>query len=323
MLVEAALLKAIGYCGKQKTLADLIGEDPDKISYWLNRGKRIPFHSAVAIEKATQGKVSRYDLAPYARINRKPMNKQTPLADDTKRLTISERVAIGLSMEQSLGNRRGVRNDVLSTKKRTQLRRICAQVEPTIPEPDLELLCVKGKTSQLVAKETGFSSRDTYLRAKKVVTAGIFQLVEAMDKKNISIATAAALAELPPAEQESLLAKGKKEILALIQKKSHPQTSPASLLAFLKDERLKTAEQQHLMPLRLVLLSLLLQCDTSGHFPWQSDERDDLLTFVPLQIEAIQEQLIDLGWLKKTQKDQKMMGHLNQMEIRLWQKFVL
>lgn len=51
------------------------------------------------------------------------------------------------------------------------------------------------------------------------MTLGIFQLVEAMDKRSISIATAAVLAGLSPAEQESLLAKSKKEIRALFRNK--------------------------------------------------------------------------------------------------------
>lgn len=117
LLAETALLKAIGYCGKQKRLADLIGETPDKISYWLNRGKRIPFHSAAAIEKATQGYVSRYDLAPYARITRKIKNEYELLEINRLQMSISQRVAMALSIEQSLGNAKGTRSASISAKK--------------------------------------------------------------------------------------------------------------------------------------------------------------------------------------------------------------
>src|SRR6266478_2879751 len=68
MSVEKSLFKAIKLCGnKQKNLAVAIGESPDKIRYWLNKCKRVPFHNAIAIEKITNGQVSRFDLAPYAR----------------------------------------------------------------------------------------------------------------------------------------------------------------------------------------------------------------------------------------------------------------
>ena len=324
MLVESALRNAIEWCGnKQKVLAELIGEDPDKISYWLNRAKRIPFHSAVAIEKATQGNVSRYDLAPYARVHRKPALEQESLENHGAHLTISQRVVMGLSVEKTLGNRRGIRSDLIIDKKQPELRRICAQVAQESEGLDVEVSEMKGKTTDLTAKNVGFSSRDTYLRAKKVVCSGIFKLVEAMDNKKISIATAAALAELPPTEQESLLSKSKKEILALLQKKSCKQTSPASTLTFLKDEKLKTAEQQHRTPLRLMLLVLLLQCDTSGYFPLDTDPcESDLLAHVPLKKESILTQLIELGWIKKVTLKQKILGQLTHQETLSWQKFV-
>lgn len=71
MSVEQSLFKAIKLCGnKQKNLAAAIGESPDKIRYWLNKCKRVPFHNAIAIEKVTDGQVSRFDLAPYARSHR-------------------------------------------------------------------------------------------------------------------------------------------------------------------------------------------------------------------------------------------------------------
>lgn len=62
MLVDQSLRKAIKlYGNKQKTLAKAIGENPDKIRYWLNSCGRIPFHNAIAIEIATSGQVSRFD----------------------------------------------------------------------------------------------------------------------------------------------------------------------------------------------------------------------------------------------------------------------
>lgn len=65
--MEAALFKVIRYCRSQRKLAKLLGVKPDKISYWVNHAKTIPFEYALAMEELTNGLVSRYELAPYAR----------------------------------------------------------------------------------------------------------------------------------------------------------------------------------------------------------------------------------------------------------------
>src|SRR5579871_4985391 len=101
MLVEQSLYKAIKLCGgKQRKLADAIGESADKVRYWLNSGKRIPFHNAIAIEQATQGQVSRFDLAPYARLKNNRLHEM-PLPAPSIVPSISERVAIGMAFEDS------------------------------------------------------------------------------------------------------------------------------------------------------------------------------------------------------------------------------
>jgi len=88
-----------------------------------------------------------------------------------KDFTPSERVAIGKAMEAKFGERRGRQNP-----------RNCAEL--------------KGDdTREIAAKRAGFSSKDTYERAKKVVDAGVPELVEAMDMGDISVSTAAVVAQ--------------------------------------------------------------------------------------------------------------------------------
>lgn len=323
MLVQAALLKAIKYCGsKQKKLAELLGEDPDKISYWLNRAKQIPFHQAIAIEKITQGLVSRYDLAPYARL--KTQSLKVEVSEKTS-LTISERAAVGIDLEKQWGKRQGSRSDLTfkaqssrpkETKASDALRRNRTQV--------------KGKTSALVAKEAGFASRDSYMRAKKVVQKGIFQLVQAMDKRLISISMASEIADLPPDQQSQLLTKNSHEIKILLAvlrenlRKKRPLTTqskrqknfqllnqPEFLSRLIEHPELIAAEQQQQLPLRLPLIGLLMYCDASGCFPWDSEKiKNDLLPFVQIDFEQVLTSLSLLGFIKKIEESKKWMGKM-------------
>lgn len=238
-----ALLKAIKYCDRnQRKLAELIGEKPDKISYWLNRAKQIPFHQAIAIEKVTHGLVSRYELAPYAL--RRMKRNINPTSDDPAKLTLSQRGSIAIQLEKQLGNRRGV-------------RRKCAH---------------KGKTSALAAKEAGFSSRDTYMRVKKVLQQGIPELIKAMDDHTISIFLAAKISALPSGEQMVLIKKPRKEILNSI---THDQenlfmarirTIKSELF---RDEKLFESEKKYKLPLRIAFVGLLTCCDREGRFHWK------------------------------------------------------
>lgn len=181
MLVEKTLFKAIKYYGnKQIKLAQAIGENPDKIRYWLNRHGRIPFHNAIAIELATNGYVSRYDLAPYARCKHNLKNYQT------QKISISEQVSIGVAFEESI------------------LRK--------------NFNAFKGRTDVITAKLAGFGNHVSYRQAKKVVSQGIFKLVQAMDDRFISISTAAVIATLTPEQQEEIIQLNKKEIIDIVKK---------------------------------------------------------------------------------------------------------
>jgi len=113
-----------------------------------------------------------------------------------KAFTTSERVAIGKALEEQLGERRG--GDT-------------SKGEQSNPQNSSEW---KGKeTRELAAKQAGFGSHYTYQQAKDVVENGAPELVEAMDRGEVSVSAAADVATLPKEEQAEIVARGEKEIL--------------------------------------------------------------------------------------------------------------
>ena len=117
-------------------------------------------------------------------------------------IPISERVAIAINIENKLGKHQGRRRDLASDRSKT----------PDIPDKFLALCSeVNGVTDAIAAKLAKFSSRDTYRRAKVVVTKGIPELIQAMDNKKISISKAASIAKLMVEQQQYFLEHGSKE----------------------------------------------------------------------------------------------------------------
>lgn len=103
-----------------------------------------------------------------------------------KDFTPSERVAIGEAIEAELGNRQGQRTDI---------------------EPVQNFAQVEGKkTREVAAEAAGFGNAETYRQAKKVVSEGAEELVEAMDRGEIAVSTAARIVELPPEDQKEIVA---------------------------------------------------------------------------------------------------------------------
>ena len=58
------LEKAVELVGSQAELARRIGKKQAHIWNWLNRDGRIPADMVLAVERATDGKVSRHELRP-------------------------------------------------------------------------------------------------------------------------------------------------------------------------------------------------------------------------------------------------------------------
>ncbi|MER2527353.1 MAG: ParB N-terminal domain-containing protein, partial [Candidatus Competibacter denitrificans] len=119
-----------------------------------------------------------------------------------KDFTDSERVAIGLAVEAELGKRQGQRTD-LAHDSQTGM----------FAELPVNLREVKSKeTSEVAAKKAGYGSEKTYRDAKTVVQKGSPELIEAMDKGDIAISTAAKLADQPPEIQQQAVADPKAAI---------------------------------------------------------------------------------------------------------------
>lgn len=110
-----------------------------------------------------------------------------------KDFTPSERVAIGLAMEEALGNRRGQRTDLRSQGQGELL-------DLELPQNFAEVKSGE-ETRQVAARQAGFGNPETYRQAKTVVTHGAPELIEAMDKGEIAISTAAQLATADPETQ--------------------------------------------------------------------------------------------------------------------------
>lgn len=90
-------------------------------------------------------------------------------------------MAIGLALEQEVGERRGRRN--------------------TDNCPGFG----GRETRDLAAKRAGFGNAETYRQAKTVVTSGAPELIEAMDDGRVAISTAAAIATAPKHEQAEIV----------------------------------------------------------------------------------------------------------------------
>jgi ParB family chromosome partitioning protein len=94
-----------------------------------------------------------------------------------KDFTRSERVAIGRAVEEAMGNRQGRRSD--------------KQLPDNYPE-----VRSGAETRDLAAKQAGFGSNFTYRQAKSVIDNGVPELVEALDREEISSNRAAEIAKL-------------------------------------------------------------------------------------------------------------------------------
>lgn len=123
-----------------------------------------------------------------------------------KDFTPSERVEIGLALEQELGERRG-------------------RPSAEIPQIFAEL---NGKeTRELAAEKSGFGNPETYRQAKKVVEDATPEVVEAMDSGAVSVNLAAQFVALPEdVKQEAIASIAEnsdtaKEVMREAVKKAH------------------------------------------------------------------------------------------------------
>lgn len=79
-----------------------------------------------------------------------------------------------------------------------------------------------GKTRERVAAAVGMS-HDTLTKARKVVSKGVPELIEAMDRGDASVSAAARIASLPPEAQREAVAGGKAAIAAAAAHAERPR----------------------------------------------------------------------------------------------------
>ena len=98
-----------------------------------------------------------------------------------KDFTVSERVAIGEAVEKALGNRLGSN-----------------QYRQKVPVENIPQAEAGKKTRDIAAEKAGFGNGKTYQQAKKVVSEGAPELMDAVDSGRVSVSAAADVAELKP-----------------------------------------------------------------------------------------------------------------------------
>lgn len=197
MRIDYWISKAIRYCGSQKELARRMGVKPERVSYLLNYARKISLETAVLIEKATNGKVSRYQLLPNLNSKLKQQLDGQPFV--LRNLPISERVKQGMIYEEAL---------------KTQGRKYFEQKNSENPASSCENFHTrKNRTSAIAAEYAALGSYRSYYDAKQVVGSGNPALIQAMDEERIGISTAAKLTRYSLEEQNRILNLSHKEII--------------------------------------------------------------------------------------------------------------
>lgn len=132
------------------------------------------------------------------------------LAEIPREFLISERVAIGLRLEQLIGNRQGQRTDlnknVKIDEKMSELRPKWDEVKRKVitsgslsnTRSDRFFNLANGiRTESQIAKLVGLNSKNTYRRAKQVYLQSDQALMQAVDCKEIAISKALQMLRLP------------------------------------------------------------------------------------------------------------------------------
>ncbi|MBF0098766.1 MAG: ParB N-terminal domain-containing protein [Magnetococcales bacterium] len=149
-----------------------------------------------------------------------------------KDFTPSERVAIGRAIEEFLGDRRRFNADGGPKAD--------GAIQENFPESK-----PGQQTRDIVAGKAGFGNAKTYQQAKSVVSQGTPELVEAMDRGDVSISAAATIAKLPPTEQQAVVAGGKDAALERVrQVREAKNASVVSQANQIRREQKKAAQDE-------------------------------------------------------------------------------
>lgn len=131
-----------------------------------------------------------------------------------KRFFISERVSIGIALENFLGKHQGQRNDLKNKTLLTTETTSKEEISCKLMQHDAQVSLKKtSNLRQRVANRLGFGSHFTYMNAKKIKLHGSELLIARVDCKELAISTAARLIKLSVTEQNEILSKSKKNII--------------------------------------------------------------------------------------------------------------
>ena len=112
---------------------------------------------------------------------------------------VTELVAIGLRLQQLLGNRQGRRNDLNLKASTGKIN------DNNLLQAGSIGYAIIGRTDDKIASILGFSSQDSYIRAKKVYLNGSKELIQALIAKHVPIGRAAVIAKLPKNQQSKFI----------------------------------------------------------------------------------------------------------------------
>ena len=119
-----------------------------------------------------------------------------------KNFLISERVALGMALENFLGSRQGYRSDLLDTvKKLTTNMRHKAPLKNSDAQVSREK---RIPLRRLIANRLGFGSHFTYQNAKKIKLYASAELIDQVDQEKISISKAIKLCQVLPVQKKML-----------------------------------------------------------------------------------------------------------------------
>ena len=269
MKTQVAVAKALG-CSRQR------------FNYWFNHANEVPYDQLLSMQKLLE----KLEAKHHSQTSFSLQTTQPEINALPKALTISERVKQAMAFEQSLILQRG-----RPTKLNAEIRRTC----------DTFL-----RKAEIVAKKFDFNSKDSYLRAKKVVLRGIPALTQAMDDELIAIYHAAQLTQLPAEQITALLAKGKVAVTAYLKKQKTTSIHTRKQTCFISahvyhSEKLVKAEQTYQLPLRLLFTGLLMVCDKAGTFPWQPEKLAlQIAPFIAIDFNTVLDALTTCGLITKT-----------------------
>lgn len=239
----------------QKAAAKALGQSKQLFNYWLNYANKVPHDQLLAMKELLQKKQLQHDSNSLTPIQNHAPNNQSIRTE----LKLSEQVKRAMEFEKELGQRRG--RPTNDNKKSKEISRTCDEF--------------KGRTDTAAAQKFGFKSKDTYLRAKKVVLSNCSELINAMDEKIITIHHAAQLTTLPHEAIKVLLAKGAAAVIDFLKTKKQPahnaniQIEKLINLNIFQNELLQKAEKDFQLPLISAFIGLIACCDECGGFHWQ------------------------------------------------------